>query len=703
MGNVDELQPEINTPPEPEPRVASAKRRQKMALVMAAEGFRIFPCKASSKEPACMWQRDATTDPAVIREWFKANPDMNYGVSMDETHFVLDLDCKKGKDGQNDLEVLEISNGDLPNTLRIRTPSGGYHVYFTGNAANSVGKKELGGGIDVRAKGGYVVGAGSVIDGKAYEIVTDAEIADAPAWLLELVERHVVEPAKRDPSVALDAPAEVGRMRAYLESLVTHGDVAIEYCGGNNRTYKLVCLLMDYVSEETCLKLMSEIWNPACSPPWDDSDLRSIVEHAVKHRQNDIGAKAGKPPAEVFKDAIFPIPDAEGFRRSGGLSFRSMRDIRPVEFDWLWPERIAAGKFSLLAGAPDGGKSQIAAYIAATVSNGGPWPFGEGTAEKGAVIWLSAEDDAADTTVPRLIAAGANRELIFELRSVVRVEDRLRPFNVVNDLDELAKVVETIKAETGVSVRLIVIDPISAYMGGNSQTNSWKNSDVRNTMTPLNDFVAKVGISTIAITHFKKGRDDENVLNKVIDSVALPALSRATWLVAPEIDDEGNLTDRRLFLSGKKNIGRPVPSLAYRIVEKLIDNGRGGTMPAPRIEWAGIVAATANEAFTANSGKAAGKLEAAEDFLQLILADGPVSEREIRKRAGDKHRFRTLQRAKEKLGVVSRKAGFDREWCWQLPGYEAPEDPDDESLGVTRAGTLKSGAQWPNRARVVSG
>jgi len=165
----------------------------------------------------------------------------------------------------------------------------------------------------------------------------------------------------------------------------------------------------------------------------------------------------------------------------------------------------------------------------------------------------------------------------------------------------------------------------------------------------------------------------------------LPALSRATWLVAPEKDEEGNPTGRRLFLVGKKNIGRPVSGLAYKIVEKLIDNNRGGTMPAPCVEWAGVVVATADDALAEQTGNKAGKLEAAEDFLQLILADGPVSEREIRKRAGEKHRWRTLQRAKEKLGIVSKKIDFDREWCWQLPGCGAPEDPDHELLGIARA------------------
>ncbi len=378
----------------------------------------------------------------------------------------------------------------------------------------------------------------------------------------------------------------------------------------------------------------------------------------------------GKSASEAFRETLQkPAPGDDGYTNSGGLSFRSMQDITPVEIDWLWPERIAAGKLTLIAGAPDGGKSQIAAYIASTISNGGPWPFGEGKAEQGAVIWLSAEDDPADTTVPRLIAAGANRRLIFELKPIVRGENGPRTLNVAEDLGEIARVIEKIKDTYGVPVRAIVIDPISAYMGGRAQGDSWKNSDVRHTMTPLLEFVARVGISTLGITHFKKGRDAD-VLNRVIDSIALPALSRATWLVAPEKDEEGNPTGRRLFLVGKKNIGRPVSGLAYKIVEKLIDNGRGGAMPAPCVEWAGVVAATADDALAEQNCNKGGKLEAAEDFLQFVLADGPVSEKEIRKRAGEKHRWRTLQRAKEKLCAVSRKNSFGGEWCWQLPGFE---------------------------------
>ena len=490
---------------------------------------------------------------------------------------------------------------------------------------------------------------------------------------MTLAAKASVEPATRDPNIELDRPGEIGRVETYLKNLVDQGDVAIEFCGGNDRTYRLFAQVIDRVSEDVAYDLIAKIWNPVCVPPWSDEELRTICGNAAKHRQNEIGARATPPAAETFSKALGNLPKEDAYTNTGGLSFRSMQDIAPVEIDWLWPERIAAGKLTLIAGAPDGGKSQIAANIAATISNGGAWPFGEGKAEQGAVIWLSAEDDTADTTVPRLIAAGANRNLIFELKPVVHGENGPRTLNVVEDLNGIASVIERIGMDSGVSVRAIVIDPISAYMGGRSQGDSWKNSDVRHTMTPLLEFVARIGISTIGITHFKKGRDAD-VLNRVIDSIALPALSRATWLVAPEKDDEGNPTGRRLFLVGKKNIGRPVSSLAYKIVEKQIDNGRGGTMPAPCVEWAGVVAATADDALAEQGSNKAGKLEAAEDFLQLILADGPLSEKEIRKRAGEKHRWRTIKRAKQKLRVISKKAGFDNAWAWELPGHELQPD-----------------------------
>lgn len=284
--------------------------RLTLALQVARMGFRVFPCAANSKVPwpECLWKQEATTNEAVIRGWFADRPDMNYGVAMDAGHFILDLDCKGGKNGHDDLELLEIEHAPMPETFTVKTPSKGEHLYLAGSAPNSVRKKALRGSIDVRGDGGYVVGPGSMIDGKMYEITGEHGIAAAPDWLLKLTAKAISDPAKRDPNVALDTPGEVGRMQTYLRNLVEHGDVAIEFCGGNDRTYQLFGRVMDHVSQDVAYDLVAELWNPNCSPPWNDDELRTICANAAVHRQNDIGAKALPPTGEAFKEALGKLP-----------------------------------------------------------------------------------------------------------------------------------------------------------------------------------------------------------------------------------------------------------------------------------------------------------------------------------------------------------------------------------------------------------
>jgi len=79
------------------------------------------------------------------------------------------------------------------------------------------------------------------------------------------------------------------------------------------------------------------------------------------------------------------------------LVIKRAADIKPEKIDWLWEERLPLGKCVLVAGEGGLGKSMLLA-----------WPCSEGTSRRGSVIMLSAEDDAADTIVPRLIAADAD-------------------------------------------------------------------------------------------------------------------------------------------------------------------------------------------------------------------------------------------------------------------------------------------------------
>ena len=76
--------------------------------------------------------------------------------------------------------------------------------------------------------------------------------------------------------------------------------------------------------------------------------------------------------------------------------------------DWFWPSRFALGKIGLVAGLPDYGKGQIAAFLAAAATSKVALPCNEGPAPQGRVLWFNAEDDVRDTIMPRLLAAGAD-------------------------------------------------------------------------------------------------------------------------------------------------------------------------------------------------------------------------------------------------------------------------------------------------------
>jgi putative DNA primase/helicase len=94
------------------------------------------------------------------------------------------------------------------------------------------------------------------------------------------------------------------------------------------------------------------------------------------------------------------------------LVIRIASDIQAQPITWLWPNRIAIGKQTLIAGDPGLGKSQLTYCLAAAVTSARAWPCGEGQAPQGSVVVFSAEDDAADTIVPRLLAAGADLDRV---------------------------------------------------------------------------------------------------------------------------------------------------------------------------------------------------------------------------------------------------------------------------------------------------
>jgi putative DNA primase/helicase len=232
--------------------------------------------------------------------------------------------------------------------------------------------------------------------------------------------------------------------------------------------------------------------------------------------------------------------------RPGGsaLISRCASEIEPERVEWLWHGRIALGKHTCIAGEPGTGKSQLSIAIAAAISTGGEWPCGEGCAPLGSVIIFSAEDGAADTIVPRLIAAGADRGRIHIVSAVPAEHGKgRRGFDLKADLNRLEKKI----AEVG-DVALVVIDPISSYMG---KTDSHKNADVRGVLEPVAEMAERTRVAVWTVTHFSKpnGGTATKAHHKFIGSIAFVAAARAAFAVLEDPDDK----DRRLFLHAKNS------------------------------------------------------------------------------------------------------------------------------------------------------
>jgi len=352
--------------------------------------------------------------------------------------------------------------------------------------------------------------------------------------------------------------------------------------------------------------------------------------------------------------------NAPGADSESHIAYRRVSDIQAKPIRWLWQGRIARGKVSMLAGNPGLGKSQVTVSMAAVVSTGSTWPVDRTRCEPGNVIFLSAEDDPADTIRPRLEAAGADLSRVFILDAVIegyRADggEMVRAFNLKADFGRLGALL----AKIG-DVALIVIDPITAYLG---DADSHKNAEIRALLSPLSDLAAKHGAAVMCVSHLNKSGGGEALL-RVTGSMAFVAAARSAWLVAKDPENE----TRRLFLPLKNNIGNDQSGLAFAVQSARVKSA-AGLIETSRVMWeAEAVTVTADEAMALQGDpEERSAIDDAREFLAGLLVDGPVQAGQIREDAKEAGlNWRTVQRAADRLGVVRHKDGMRGGWLWAL-------------------------------------
>ena len=216
------------------------------ALAAAMLGWHVFPCAVGGKRPALKgnWQELATTSGDQIRDWWN-RASYNIGIACGPSGLVvIDLDLPHIEEIEEDADpgaLFPLSGADILSQLAqqrgkrypggtyiVDTPSGGCHLYFAvaGDARlrNSAGV--VGPHIDVRSDGGYVVGAGSRIDGRAYTARGRRPPALLPTWLARLIRDSSEPPAVPAPRLPITDRAQgrayaLAALRAETERVAT--------------------------------------------------------------------------------------------------------------------------------------------------------------------------------------------------------------------------------------------------------------------------------------------------------------------------------------------------------------------------------------------------------------------------------------------------------------------------------------------------
>jgi putative DNA primase/helicase len=356
------------------------------------------------------------------------------------------------------------------------------------------------------------------------------------------------------------------------------------------------------------------------------------------------------------------------------LVVRDADRVEPEPVEWLWPGRIAIGKTTLVGGDPGLGKSQLSIFIAATVTVAGEWPCREGRpAAKRSVIMLSAEDGVADTIVPRLMAAGADRAKVKIVTAVHEADGTgRRIFNLTHDLDVLEKLI----IEVG-DVGLVIIDPVDAYIGGN--VDSHKNAAVRAVLEPISELADRLDVAILALTHFSKQLGGKAIY-RFIGSIAHIGSARIAFAVVADQEDKTRL----LLLHAKNNLAPPQKGLAFRIQQHLVtDSCVIGSSIFFEAEY--VTGISADEALNPETGETT-TTELAGDFLRTVLAKGRVAVLDIEGEArqagllGETQRVslsKPFRSACDDLHVAKTREGFGpgAVHYWSLPEAQPQDTP----------------------------
>lgn len=336
--------------------------------------------------------------------------------------------------------------------------------------------------------------------------------------------------------------------------------------------------------------------------------------------------------------------------------------IKLVAIKWLWPEHFPLGKLALITGKPDNGKSQVTISVVACTTTGRDWPDGsKNTLGPRDVLMAVAEDDLADTVIPRLMAAGADLSRVHFVGCVRTKEfdekngtkSVVRPLQLAADIKKLK-----IAIESNPQIALIVIDTVTSFFG---DVNVNADQDIRPVMDGLAKAFRDCGAAFIGISHHNK-KNDADAVQAILGASSVAGSVRAAYSCSRDPENEGEF----YFALVKGNLTKKRDGMKFTIAEKLM-----GDILAPYVEWGDVTDKDANAVMALVKESRDGKnqqIDKARLFLPMALEKGPRLARELFNEAkAEGISEQQLKRAKYELKDIQTSKRKDG-WIWYLPG-----------------------------------
>ena len=365
-----------------------------------------------------------------------------------------------------------------------------------------------------------------------------------------------------------------------------------------------LCLDADKAGEDACKRLAALL---------PDTVSVTRIQPCMKDWNDVLVHRAEIPNCNYFKSIVLKEPS-----KPETVKIIRMSDVELTPVDWLWKPYLPFGKLSVLQGNPGEGKTYFAMHLAAACTNGKLLPNME-RMEPFNVIYQTAEDGLGDTVKPRLIEAGA------DLDRVLVIDDSDVQLTLSDERIEKA-IVEN-------NARLVIIDPIQAYLGADVDMN--RANEVRPIFMRLGQVAQRTGCAILLIGHLNKAAGMQS-LQRGLGSIDIAAAVRSVMFIGKLKHDP----TMRILTHEKSSLAPPGASLAFSLGDE------GG------FRWVGEYDITADEMLSGIEPQRETKTQQAKDLICTLLAGGKqVLSEDIDKAALERGiPGRTVRDAKRELG-----------------------------------------------------